>query len=1245
MEDGDTIYATIRGSAINNDGSAKIGYTAPSIEGQAAVIAEAMAMAEVNPSDISYVEAHGTGTGLGDPIEVAALTQAFRSESATTPDSSAHGHCGLGSVKTNLGHLDVAAGIAGLMKTALALQHRQLPPSLHYQSPNPAIDFARSPFYVNTALKDWDCGDRPRVAGVSSFGIGGTNAHVILTEAPIPELSGAARAWQLLPLSAKTPAALDAAIAQFSQHLQQHPDLCLADVAYTLQLGRVPFAHKRFVLCQSVSEAIAALAQPDRSSTRSRDTGDSTVAFLLPGQGSQHVNMGRDLYDSEPVFREVVDRCCQILQPLLGLDLRTLLYPEPDRDTQAGQRLKQTDIAQPALFVISYAWAQWWASWGIQPQMAIGHSIGEYVAACLAGVFSLEDALSLVAARGKLMSQMPPGNMVAVPLPASEVEALLVAGTAIAADNAPSLCSVAGSPDAIASFQAKLEQQGVDYRPLHTSHAFHTAAVETISPAFAAEFEKIALNPPQFPFISNLTGTWIEPDTATQPDYWVRHMRQPVRFAAGVECLLNSANTLLLEVGPGQALTTLTRKQAALEQPLVASARHPKQERSDLAAALEALGYLWRHGVAVDWQGGYAHEQRHRIPLPTYPFQRQRHWVEMSPQFLRALAGSAVSVAPQAEPEAEWSATNGNVTSLDAAPAPASTPSPSNLQESPPPRRVAPEDLPQSETEKAIAEIWKKVLGLSEIGIHDRFLDLGGDSVVGIQAIALAHQAGLKITPSQLFQYQSIAELAEVVVPIADRQAEQDNVVGSVPLTPAQHKFLSAERLQPEQWATLLALAFDEPPNPEHLQRAVGACLKHHDALRLSFVKSAGGWQAFNNPCDEAIPFLHRDLSDMAEGDREATLNRVVDDLQAELNLERGALFQTALCTLGAEQPSYVYLLVHQLVMDSQSWQIAIDDLLLAYQLLNKEQTVQFLPKTTSFKRWAEQLQIEARSDAILQERDYWMGLANSEPTSLPSDREDAHRADSEREDSTQCFTIALDEAETQALLETVPEVYHTQTEEIVLVALVQALCAWTGAKSQLIQLETTQRVPFADTDLSATVGKLTPSYPIQLSIDRPDDPKHAIQTIKEQVRAVPNGGAHYGMLRYLSPDADLRQALEQIAPEISFTYLGEWRSHPPMRVHSVCDLKRPPSGARPYPLELHARVLDSQLQMLWYYSDLRHCPEAIAQLGREFIQSLQALIQHCQTSEAGGYTPSDFSAAQIDQKDLDQLLSQLQSS
>ncbi|MEM9566926.1 MAG: condensation domain-containing protein, partial [Cyanobacteria bacterium P01_E01_bin.34] len=755
----------------------------------------------------------------------------------------------------------------------------------------------------------------------------------------------------------------------------------------------------------------------------------------------------------------------------------------------------------------------------------------------------------------------------------------------------------------------------------------------------AAEFDKITLNPPQFPFISNLTGTWIDPDAAVQSDYWVQHMRQPVRFAAGVDCLLKSADTVLLEVGSGQALTTLTRKQTTLEHPLVASSRHPKQERSDLAAALEALGYLWRHGVAVDWQGGYAREQRHRLPLPTYPFQRQRHWVDMSQQFIRALAGSALSTEPQADSEADRSASNGSVTSLDA-PLEAAQPV-SNLQ-APPSRRVAPEDLPQSETEKAIAEIWKKVLGLSEIGIHDRFLELGGDSVVGIQAIALAHQAGIKITPSQLFQYQSIAELAEVVVPIADRQAEQENVSGPVPLTPAQHRFFSSEQSHPEQWATLLALTFDEPPDPENLKQAVGACLNHHDALRLSFVRSAGGWQGFNKDWDEAIPFDCRDFSDLSEANCERALNQVLDDLQAALDLEGGALFQTALCTLGPERHSHFYLLAHQLVVDNRSWQIFIDDLLLAYQLLNKEQSVQFLPKTTSFKRWAEHIQIAARSDLIQQERAYWEALANGSSTTLPLDRENSSPEDAYREDSTQCFTIALDEAETQVLLETVPEIYNTRTEEIVLTALVQALMAWAGSKSQLIQLEANQRVPFDDVDLSATVGQLTPNYPIQLSLDQPNDPKHAIQTIKEQVRAVPHQGVNYGILRYLSPDPKLRQQLAQIAPEVSFSYLGEWRSHSPLRVQSVGDLRRPLSGKRPYLLELYARVLDGQLQMLWYYSHHRYHQETIAHLGGEFLTSLKALIQHCQTSNAGGYTPSDFSAAQLEQKDLDQLLTQL---
>ncbi|MBD1942157.1 type I polyketide synthase, partial [Coleofasciculus sp. FACHB-712] len=417
IADGDRIHAVIKGSAINNDGSEKVGYTAPSVNGQADAIAEAIALAGVDPETITYIETHGTGTRLGDPIEITALSNVF---GANTEKKN---FCAIGSVKTNIGHLDAAAGVTGLMKTVLALKHKLIPPSLNFKQPNPEIDFANSPFYVNTQLTEWKANATPRRAGVSSLGIGGTNAHVVLEEAPTVKASSSSRPWQLLVLSAKTESALETATANLAAHLKQHPDLNLADVAYTLQVGRRAFEHRRILVCQTVEELVNQLEtpHPQKVLTHFQEPTERSIAFMFPGQGAQYVDMGRELYQTEPIFREQVDRCAALLQPHIGMDLRSLLYPNQPNPEAAAEKLKQTCFAQPALFAIEYALAQLWMSWGISPQAMLGHSIGEYVAACFAGVMSVEDALALVAIRGRLMQQMPAGAMLAVSLPEAEV--------------------------------------------------------------------------------------------------------------------------------------------------------------------------------------------------------------------------------------------------------------------------------------------------------------------------------------------------------------------------------------------------------------------------------------------------------------------------------------------------------------------------------------------------------------------------------------------------------------------------------------------------------------------------------------------------------------------------------------------------------------------------------------------------------------------------------------------------------
>ncbi|MFN6479632.1 beta-ketoacyl synthase N-terminal-like domain-containing protein [Nostoc sp. DedQUE07] len=626
LTDRDSIDAVIKGSAINNDGSNKVSYTAPRIEGQAKVIKTAQVVAELDPETITYIEAHGTGTSLGDPIEIAALTQTFRSSTKKK------NFCAIGSLKTNIGHLDAAAGVAGLIKTVLALKHKQIPPSLHFEQPNPQIDFANSPFYVNNKLSQWEVDKHPRRAGVSSFGIGGTNAHVILEEAPVfTSKKSISRPWQLLVLSAKTQTALESATTNLIDYLAHHPDTNLADVAYTLQVGRRNFNHRRVVLCQDTQDAIKILTAPDQQGVLSNfsETRNHSIVFMFPGQGAQYVNMGRELYETEAIFRQQVDDCSELLKPHLKLDLKDILYPSTVETTQ--EQLKQTSLTQVALFVIEYALAKLWMAWGVHPQVMIGHSIGEYVAACISGVFSLEDALTLVVIRGRLMQQVEPGSMLSVSLSAKEIQPMLGSELSLAASNAPSLCVVSGTKEAIAALQNSLIEQGVDCRLLHTSHAFHSQMMEPILEPFVRQVKDVNLQPPQILFVSNVTGTWITAEQATDPDYWARHLRQTVLFNEGIAELLQQPRTLL-EVGPGRTLTTLAKRQLISPPVVLTSLRHPQEQISDVAFLLNTLSRLWLSGLQINWASFYTKEQRRHIPLPTYPFERQRYWIEANPE-------------------------------------------------------------------------------------------------------------------------------------------------------------------------------------------------------------------------------------------------------------------------------------------------------------------------------------------------------------------------------------------------------------------------------------------------------------------------------------------------------------------------------------------------------------------------------------------------------------------------------------
>ncbi|HEY1803824.1 MAG TPA: beta-ketoacyl synthase N-terminal-like domain-containing protein [Terracidiphilus sp.] len=627
LEDHDCIRAVIRGSAINNDGGVKMGYTTPSVDGQARVIADALRVAQVNPESISYIEAHGTATPVGDPIEIAALSRVFRASSDRKR------FCAIGSVKSNIGHLDAAAGIAGLIKTVLSLEHQRIPPSLNFHQPNPEIDFVHSPFFVNTSLVEWKSTGEPRRAGVSSFGIGGTNAHVVLEEAPRRQAPTTIWPLQLLVLSARSAPALDNQTAQLAEHLAADSSISLAEVCHTAQVGRRRFPHRRMLVCSDREDAIKVLSRSDnrRLTTRFEEAVSRPVVFMFSGQGSQHLGMARWLYETVPVFRSSLDHCAALLRDEIHCDLRNILY-SPEAQSSL---LAETRLAQPALFAVEYSLSKMWMTWGVQPESMIGHSIGEYVAACLAGVFSLEDGLRLVAARGRLMQEMPVGGMLAVRLSADELQALIRSNlqVSLAAVNTPGMCTVGGPLAAINKVRSSLEARGVQCHPLHTSHAFHSSMMDEVIARYAEHVSKCPLSVPRIPFLSNRTGKWILPEEATSVAYWLGHLRETVRFADGIRELASNPSRVFIEVGPGQALTILAREcLGGLQQgEVLATLPHPQDPRPEQEHILSTVGKLWLSGVTIDWEGHHQGETIHRVPLPTYPFESKKYWVEPQP--------------------------------------------------------------------------------------------------------------------------------------------------------------------------------------------------------------------------------------------------------------------------------------------------------------------------------------------------------------------------------------------------------------------------------------------------------------------------------------------------------------------------------------------------------------------------------------------------------------------------------------
>ena len=1711
IEAGDSIIAVIKGSAINNDGDDKVGYAAPSVTGQVNVIRSALSMAELSARDIGYIEAHGTGTTLGDPIEISALTQAFRIE---TEDN---GFCAIGSVKTNVGHLGAAAGVAGIIKAALAIHNRAIPPSLNCETPSPACDFPETPFKVNTELTEWN--SDVRRAGASSYGIGGTNAHVVLEQAPAIPAASPSRSEQLIVLSARTPKALDQMTMNLVEHLRANPELELADVAHTLQAGRKGFDHRRCVTGTDTADVLAALDPLDRKRVRGFVQSEAArgLVFMFSGQGSQYVGMGRELYDSEPTFREYVDRGAELLKSSLGFDLREVIFADGS-DEAAATKLAQTSITQPALFVIEFALAQLWMEWGCTPQAMIGHSIGEYVAATLAGVFDYESGLNLVVERGRLMQALPAGAMLAVSKPAAEVEAQLPAGLSLAAINEDSACVVSGDFEAIDAYEKQLEQDKVACRRLHTSHAFHSSMMEPALAPFTEVVKRAGPKAPTIPFISNLTGTWITAAQATDPSYWANHLRNAVRFADGVRALLEAPERVLLEVGPGNTLTTLSSRiarRAGIEGFVGASSmRHPREEHSDLSHLLGALGQLWMARVSLDWAGFYGREQRRRIALPTYPFSRDRYWIEpgqagpakvsagrkptiadwfyvqawrrssatltaaaipeatsylvlggeggLADEFASALteagrrvtlvsagegfadlgenqfttrldsradfdqlastlesgeslpgvvihlwsagasesndldrsfysllffaqafgalesspkidlvavtsgtmsvtgsealaperaavlgacqaipqeilnlrcrtidiegtgtashvlrevahgssdsfvayrdgnrwvqtyepvpvseldesvelpgllrsgghylvtgglgsigleAAACLAEAPSAKlvltsrnefhPASEWDAwlaahdeddvtslrikklrslealgaeimtVRADVTDLESMRAAAAQAEerfgPLNglvhaaggekvqtiLQDTTREdcetqfrpklsglpvleellagkeldfciiqsslssmlgalgmigyvgahqfvdafvmrhnrsgaalwtrvnwdnwlswkepeiehstgeasyymmpeegaeafRRVLDlplgtqlalstgdldaridewsgashqgdeaddaggQDLherpdlgsefeaPSDPAEIALANAWSAVLGIGNIGVHDSFFELGGDSVLGLQVVAKVSQEGYRITPAMIFEHSTIGELGKVAESRGVITIEQGEVEGTAPLCPIQHWFFNQDVPTPAHFN--LPMMFEVPAGsqPSKVSEALAAVVRQHDALRMRYRQTDASIEQFFAEGAFDVSLAVKDLSRVSESEREAAMVELATELHHSLDLEQGPLMQAALFQRGADQPALLLWIAHHLLIDVVGWRTVIEDFNTALEQLASGKSVQLPSKTTSFQAWAKGQTAAAQSESRRAELDVWLAAGRTEVAKIPTE---LHDGDNDF-GSSRTVVFNLDEEQTRALLQEVPSVYETRIDEVLLTALVRSYSTWAAMhggtdESQLfVDLEGHGREDIVpEADLSRTVGWFTTIYPALLSLKGIPGAGEALKAVKEQLRRFPQNGIGFGMLRHLSTDAEVVSAMSALPqPEMNFLYLGQFDGG-----SSGMQLLKKASGPpcspklrRLHLFEVVGFVQGGELRVEISYSANRHTEASAEALGKSFLEELQALIAHCKDPEAGGRTPSDFPAAGVSQTDLDSLMSKL---
>lgn len=955
VKDGDHIYAVIKGSAVNNDGERKIGLTAPSVEGQAECIKLAGRFSKVAMNSIDFIETHGTGTSLGDTIEIAALNIAYKELDKAVP---------VGSVKTNIGHLDTAAGIAGLMKAALSLKYRQLPPSLHFTEANPLINFEDGPFYVNNKLLPLKPNGTPLRAGVSSLGVGGTNAHTILEEAPPITKAVPQDQYKIFTLSAKTKKSLHRYLQKLDAFLAQSPDINLSDAAYTYQIGRKHFSQRLALVATSQEELRERLqAISAGNGIASKKLGSNEVIFMFPGQGAQYQQMGKGLYESEALFRAEMDRGFNWLKENTGTDFKAIVYPEgsPEKD------INETRYAQPLIFIFEYALAQLVLSLGIQPQAMIGHSIGEYVAATLSGVFSYEDALRLLVKRGALMFALPKGDMLSVGLSEKEIEKYLGKGVDLATINGPNQCVLSGETSAIDQLIPQLEAAGVPSRKLHTSHAFHSAMLEPMMADFERELRQVKLQVNTQPFISNLTGEFASPQRVSTLEYWVRHMRQAVRFSDGLETLLaENKHAVFLEIGPGRVLSALLR-QHRVEGRSPASAnliRPVKKEIADERFFAEGLGQAWALGVTIDWKKYHEGVARRRVPLPTYAFEQIEFPSEVDAMkvIAQSLNGNSMEDQMLNLPDLEYTVEK------------VERPELSTVYE-------APETL----SEKQLTGLLEDFFGMENLGVKDDIFELGVDSLKLMTLNKRIQKTfGRELPIQDFYDYPVIKMLVKQIDARAGEDLPKQTLVSipkvalsdqGYPLSSSQKRIWLASQMEEGSISYNIPLISKLPDyyDAALLKKSFAAVVERHEILRTVFkVDSGKELRQWVLPTEAVeLPFYFQDLSNK-EGQEEIVQAYMEADAKRVFDLEKDSLLRVALFRL-AEKDHVLYVNIHHIISDDWSLKVLSDELLAHYNAYRTESVLNLSTLNIQYKDYAAWQNAQLEGEQFDYHQSYWL--------------------------------------------------------------------------------------------------------------------------------------------------------------------------------------------------------------------------------------------------------------------------------